>query len=774
MSIRFGLGQSMRRVEDMDLITGQGRYTDDMFPGEGLAVHFLRAPFAHARLTHLDLDAAKAAEGVRLVASQADLDADHVGEIKCLNYVEWPDGTPMQETSKPAMVRDINRYAGDIIAMVVADTRQQARDAAELIEMDFEPLDAVTDVYAAMRDDAPCLHQEYKNNIAFEWHAGRVADAREALDNADADGNRVFSIDVVNNRIMINSMETRPMVARPMKGGDGLQLWTGSQGVVGLAMQISNALNLESEQVQVLTGHVGGSFGFKIFLHPEQLCIAWAARKLGAMVRWQQDRSEAFLSDLQGRDNRSIARAVVNKDARVEALEVTVHANMGAWLSNFGVYIPTMSGSRTLTGCYDIQNAGLIVKGVMTNTPAVDAYRGAGRPEANYLIERLMDMLALEYGIGRDEIRRRNLIKPDQVPYKMVIGGEIDSADMPALMQDAMDKADWAGFTARKAASAATGKKRGIGLAMYLEQCGGGEENDIEFDFAPDGTVTVFASQHDNGQGHATTLTQILSHTMGYDPAKIRIVQGDSLKTPRGTTGGARMTAVLGSTVAEAGGLIIDRARSDAASHLDSAEDSISFDDGIFTAAGTNQSVTLEELVLIAGRDQSPHPYSLKHSMKTKGSTYPYGCHIAEVEIDEETLVVSIERFTVVDDFGKVINPMTLEGQIHGGIAQGVGQALYEHMPYDDEGQLLAGSLMDYTLPRADHLPQLDIHTRNIPCLNNPLGAKGAGEAGAIGSTPAVMSAVCDALGIDHIDMPATPQRIWEKLTATGDGPQKN
>ena len=261
---------------------------------------------------------------------------------------------------------------------------------------------------------------------------------------------------------------------------------------------------------------------------------------------------------------------------------------------------------------------------------------------------------------------------------------------------------------------------------------------------------------------------------MGYDPAKIRIVQGDSLKTPRGTTGGARMTAVLGSTVAEAGGLIIDRARSDAASHLDSAEDSISFDDGIFTAAGTNQSVTLEELVLIAGRDQSPHPYSLKHSMKTKGSTYPYGCHIAEVEIDEETLVVSIERFTVVDDFGKVINPMTLEGQIHGGIAQGVGQALYEHMPYDDEGQLLAGSLMDYTLPRADHLPQLDIHTRNIPCLNNPLGAKGAGEAGAIGSTPAVMSAVCDALGIDHIDMPATPQRIWEKLTATGDGPQKN
>ena len=766
MSIRFGIGQSVRRLEDNDLITGQGRYTDDMFPGEGLAVHFLRAPFAHARLKHLDLEAAKQAEGVRLVACQADLDGDKVGEIRCQHLADWPDGTPMKEITKPPMVRDINRYAGDIVAMVVAETRQQARDAAELIEMDFEPMEAVTDVYDAMADGAPPLYDEYERNIAFEWHAGRVSEAREAIAKGEAEGKRVFSIDVVNNRIMINSMETRPMVARPLpdsKDG-GVQIWTGSQGVVGLANQIGKALNLGKDQIQVLTGHVGGSFGFKIFLHPEQLCIAWAAVKLGTMVRWQQDRSEAFISDLQGRDNRSIARALVSSDGRIEALEVTVHANMGAWLSNFGVFIPTMSGYRTLTGCYDIQTAGLIVKGVMTNTPAVDAYRGAGRPEANYLLERLMDRLALELGVERTEIRRRNLVKPEQIPYEMVVGGAIDSADMPALMETAMEKADWGGFAARRKESEAKGRKRGIGLAMYLEQCGGGEENGIELEFDAEGRLTAYVSQHDNGQGHRTTLTQILSHSLGYDADKIEIVQGDSLRTPAGTTGGARMSAVLGSTLLEASGVVVDRARADAAARLEAPEDSIGFDDGIFTAKGSNRSVTLEELVLAAGRDKTPHPYSLKHSFATDGATYPYGCHIAEIEIDSATNEIEIERFTVVDDFGKVINPLTLEGQIHGGIAQGVGQAIYEYLPYDGEGQLLAGSLMDYTLPRADNLPRLDIHTRNIPCTNNPLGVKGAGEAGAIGSTPAVLSAVCDALGIDHMDMPATPQRIWERL----------
>jgi len=765
MNLRFGIGQPIRRLEDASLLTGQGRYTDDHFPGEGLAVAFLRAPFAHARLTELDLAAARDAEGVRLVACQADLDADKVGEIHCQHYVPWADGREMARITKTPMVRDVNRFAGDIVAMVVAETRQQARDAIELITMDFEPMDAVTDVYAALAKDAPQLYDEYPGNLAFEWHAGRIDEARKALAAAEEDGRRIMSIDVVNNRILTNAMETRPMVAMPLDGGeDGLRIWTGSQGVVGLGEQIAAALGLERDQVHLLTGDVGGGFGFKIFLHPEQVCIAWAARKLGAMVRWQQDRSEAFISDLHGRDNRTIARAVVSDDGRIEALEVTVHANMGAWLSNFGVYIPTLSGSRTPTGVYDIQSAGLIVKGVMTNTPAVDAYRGAGRPEANYVMERLMDHIAHELGLDRFEIRRRNMIKAEQIPYEMVLGGTIDSGDMPGLMAFALEKADWKGFEKRRKEAASRGKKLGFGLSMYLEQCGGGEENGIELEFMTDGTLTVYASQHDNGQAHRTTLTQIVSHTLGYDVDKIHIVQGDSRRTPRGTTGGARMTAVLGSTVAEAAGAVIARAREDAASLLEADSSEIHFDDGVFSAPGTNRSISMLELVMQADHDGPAHPYSLKQNYATRGASYPYGCHIAEIEVDAATFVPRIVAYTVVDDFGVVLNPLTLEGQIHGGIAQGIGQALYEFLPYDEDGQLLAGSLMDYTLPRADHLPNFRVFTRNTKCQNNTLGVKGAGEAGAIGAPPAVISALCDALGIDHIDMPATPQAIWARM----------
>jgi len=768
MNLRFGIGQSVRRLEDASLLTGQGQYTDDHFPGEGLAVAFLRAPFAHARLTELDLSAARKAEGVHLVAGQADLDTDQVGEIHCQHYVPWFDGREMTETTKTPMVRDINRYAGDIVAMVVADTRQQAKDAVELIAMDFEPMAAVTDVYAALADDAPQLHPEYPGNLAFEWHAGRVEEARDAIlktEQAKKDGYHVMSIDVINNRILTNAMETRPMVAMPLDDGeDGLKIWTGSQGVVGLGEQIATALNLDRDQVHLLTDDVGGGFGFKIFLHPEQVCIAWAARKLGKMVRWQQDRSEAFISDLHGRDNRSVARAVVTDQGRIEALEVTVHANMGAWLSNFGVYIPTLSGSRTPTGVYDIQNAGLIVKGVMTNTPAVDAYRGAGRPEANYLLERLMDHIAHTLGLDRFDVRRRNLIRAEQIPYPMVLGGTIDSGDMPGLMEDALEKADWKGFAERKQEAASRGKKLGFGLSMYLEQCGGGEENNIEFEFTHDGNLTVYASQHDNGQGHRTTLTQIVSHTLGCDADKIHIIQGDSRRTPRGTTGGARMTAVLGSTVAEGAKAVIARAKEDAAALLEADKADLGFEDGVFSAHGTNRSVSIMELVTNAGTDSETHPYSLKQSYATKGASYPYGCHIAEIEVDAVTLVPQIVRYTVVDDFGVVLNPLTLEGQIHGGIAQGIGQALYEYLPYDEDGQLLAGSLMDYTLPRADHLPNFSIFTRNTPCLNNTLGVKGSGEAGAIGAPPAVISALCHALEINHIDMPATPEAIWQRM----------
>ena len=764
--MKFGIGQSIERVEDDALLTGQGRYTDDVMPGEGLHVAFLRAPYGFAKLETLDIETASQADGVVLVATQADLDSDNIADIQCQHYVDWFDGRKMTRSSKPAMIRDYNRHAGEIIAMVVAETRDQALAALDFIEFDSEPLEAVTDVYEALAEGAPQVHPAYEGNLAFEWHAGKVEQTQKALEAPLGEDEAIISIDVVNNRILTNSMETRPLVAMP--DGAGIKIWSGSQGAVGLAEQIAEALQLAKEDVHLITGDVGGGFGFKIFLHPEQICVAWAAKKLGRVIRWQQERSEAFLSDLHGRDNRTKAHARISKSGRILAYMVECHANMGSWLSNFGVYIPTSSGSRTLTSVYDIQMAGLKVKGVMTNTPAVDAYRGAGRPEANYVLERMLDHIAQHLTIDRVAIRQLNMIKSQQIPYQMLLGGEIDSGEMPELLEDALQKADWAGFEARKAASLAKGCYRGIGLSMYLEQCGNGAETDIEFEFHDDGQLIIYASQQDNGQAHRTTLTQIASSQLGYDAQKITVKQGDSRKSPKGTTGGARMTAVLGSTVAEAATIICQKAMAYAAIALEVDESDIDFQDGLYVARATNKTISLEELVILQTSGDEPHIFSLKHSYKTKGASYPYGAHIAEIEIDPADCRPQIKRYTVVDDFGVVVNPSTLHGQIHGGIAQGVGQALYEYMAYDEFGQLLSGSLMDYTLPRADHLPSFDIYTRNTPCAHNALGVKGSGEAGAIGAPPAVISAVCDALGVTHIDMPATPQSIFNQLSSTG------
>ncbi len=569
---------------------------------------------------------------------------------------------------------------------------------------------------------------------------------------------------------MPTAMETRPVVVQPAGDINGLRMWVPSQGPVGLAHQIADALGLGHDNVQLLTGDVGGGFGYKIFLHPEQLCIAWAAMTLGAAVRWQQDRSDAMLSDLHGRDNRTKARAAVGPNGKILALDVTVHANMGSWLSNFSIYIPTLSACRTLTGPYDIQIAGMEVLGIVTNTPAVDAFRGAGRPEANYLLERLMDHIAAETGLDRVAVRQANLIRADQIPYAMIEGGTVDSGDMPGLLAEAMDKADWQGFADRKKASEAAGNYRGIGLAMYLEQCGGGGDAGVDIEFDDDGTVTIYAAQQENGQAHRTTLTQIFSHQLGYEADRIKIVQGDSLRTPPGTTGGARMSAVMGSTLLQAADIIAERARPFAAAHLDAEAGDIHFADGIFTAAGTNRTIETEELVrLIAADNEGPHPLNLAHSYTTEGASYPYGCHIVEIEVDKATLRPEITRYTVVDDFGNIINPLTLEGQIHGGIAQGIGQALFEHVAFDEDGQLLAGSLMDYAVPRADHMPLFSLSTRPTVCQNNLLGVKGAGEAGAIGAPPAVISALCDALDIVHIDMPATLHHIWQVMKAKQD-----
>ena len=762
--MKFGVGQAIPRIEDHRLVTGKGQYTDDIDPGTGLSIAFLRAPLAHARLVSVDTSAAAAMAGVRLVATQADLDADGVGDIHCEHRLTNSDGTKMTMVSHPPMVRDVNRTAGDIVAMVVADDATTAQDALEQINVRYDGMPAVTDVYAAIADGAPQLYAEYPHNIAFDWHAGEHEATDKALESAEANGYEIFDIDVINNRVIINSMETRPIIVEPGDEGDSLNVWCGTQGPVGIARQLTKALGMQDGTVRVRTGDVGGGFGFKIFLHPEQLITAWAARKLGMRVRWQQTRSDSFLSDLHGRDNRTKARAVIDAQGKIHALAVTLHANMGSWLSNFSTYIPTLSGSRTLTTVYAIPTASLRVLGVMTNTPAVDAYRGAGRPEANYLMERLMDMMADKLGIDRIEIRRRNMITAEQMPFKMVCGGTIDGGEIPELMDEALSRADQKGFAERRAESAARGMLRGFGVGMYLEQCGGGSDGGVDVKFREDGTILVLASQQENGQGHRTTLTQILSDKLGFDADKIEILQGDSARTPPGTTGGARMTAVLGSTVAEVAARTLEAARPYAAEVLMCDEGELVFVDGIFSASGTNRSITIEDLVLRLVPDSGDHPFNIKHSYEPDGSTYPYGCHIAEIEIDPATCDVNIMRYTVVDDFGAVINPLMLEGQIHGGIAQGIGQAIHEYAAFDEQGQLVAGSLMDYRLPRAADLPTFDIHFRSIPCKNNILGVKGSGEAGAIGAPQAVIAAVTDALGIAHIDMPATPAAIWQAL----------
>ena len=764
--MKFGIGQSAARVEDRRLLIGEGCYSDDVFPGKGLRVAFLRAPYAHARMLHLDASTARNLCGVRLVATQADLDADNIGDIECQFRPPLISGGKMKLVSKSAMVRDINRHAGDIVAMVIAENQEIAESAIELIDVEYESMPVVTDIYAAMGDDASQLYDCYPNNIAFEWGAGNFDVTDQAMKAAIANGQKIVEIDVINNRVVINSMETRPMVVAPGERPGSLDIWCGTQGVVGVAEQIAKSLSMDLADVHVQTGDVGGSFGFKIFLHPEQICIAWAARRLGVIVRWQQSRSDCFLSDLHGRDNRSQARAAIDESGRILALQVTAHANMGAWLSNFSTYVPTLSGSRTLTTIYDIKVASLRVIGVMTNTPAVDAYRGAGRPEANYLMERLMDHIAIETGHSRLDVRRVNMIKTDQMPYEMVSGGKIDSGEILQLFEAAIKQADVAGFANRRVESDVQKKFRGIGFGMYLEQCGGGADEGVVIEFQDDGQIILYGSQQCNGQGHQTTITQILSDSLGYDVDLITVHQGDSNRSPRGTTGGARMTAVLGSATAMAAAHIIDTARPLAAKMLDCDADGLVFADGLFLVRDTNRSLAIEDLVRCLAQTGRMHQLNCAQSYETDGATYPYGCHIVEVEIDKATCAVEIVRYSVMDDFGVVINPMTLAGQIHGGIAQGVGQALLENVVYDESGQLLSGSLMDYALPRSDHFPGFTIDMRNTPCANNFLGIKGAGEAGAIGAPQAVISAVCDALQITHIDMPATPLKIFNVIKA--------
>ena len=765
--MKFGSGQAVKRVEDKVLITGTGKFTDDIDVGEGLSAHFLRSAHAHAIVSSIDFETASKLPGVHLIATQFELDHERVGEIKCLDWVKNVDGSDIVPTTRPPMARGIVRSVGDIIAMVVATNKEQALNAAELIEVNYEPLPAITDVDSALEADAPQLYPDYPCNKVFHWRVGNHEEALHEFNTADLKTDRIVELSVVNNRIAPNAMEMRQIIAMPHPESDEtdeLLIWCGTQGTVSLSKQIAEALNLDSRKVHLRSGNVGGGFGYKIFLHPEQLCVCWAVKKLNRAVRWQQDRTEGFISDLQGRDIKSYAKALVTKSGKIKAIQFKNQANLGSWLSNFGVYVPTKSTSRTLTSLYDIQNVSLEVIGVVTNTPAIDAYRGAGRPEANYIMERLMDKIAFDLQIDRVEVRKVNLIQPEQIPYKTVCSGTIDSGNMPALFDEALRNADVEGFRERYENSQKNGFFRGLGIALYLESCGNGKDGGVDIRFNKDGDVIIYAAQMENGQGHQTTLTQIFSDRLGYDAGKIRVIQGDSRISPSGNTGGARMTVIQGSATAEAAEKILNKARPFAAEFLECGLNEIDFEEGIFRRVNTNKTVSIEYLSKNLFNNGEVHPFNLKHFYTTQGPSFPYGCHVVEVEIDKKTLVTVIKKYTVTDDVGEVINPDTLLGQIHGGIAQGVGQALYENLVYDKTGQCLSGSLMDYTLPRADHFTMITHYLKNTKCKNNYLGVKGVGEAGTIGAPPAIISAICDALSLAHIDMPVTSTKIWKSI----------
>jgi carbon-monoxide dehydrogenase large subunit len=753
---KFASGQSVIRFEDAALVQGRGRYADDVRLANEAHAYVLRSPHAHATIRRIDASAARRAPGVLAVLTGAEVKADGLGDIPCMIPVTNSDGTPRGETPRPLLAIDRVRHVGDPVALIVADTLARAKDAAELVEVDYDPLPAVADTLGATQPGAALVWPGIRNNVCFELAFGDAS----AVDGAIKRAARIVKVELENNRLVANALEPRAAVADYDAATGRSTLYTPTQGPHVIHGQITEAiLKIDKEKLRVVSGNVGGGFGMKIFLHPEQPLVVWASRRLKRAVRWTGERSETFVSDVQGRDNHSIVELALDGNARFLALRVTTYAAMGAYLSNFGPFIPQLA-LFVLSSVYRIPAITLNVKGVLTNTVPVDAYRGAGRPEGIYLVERIVDVAARELGLAPDEIRRRNFI--DAFPYQTPVESEYDSGDFDGAMRLAMQKADWAGFGARRDAAAQRGRLRGIGLAMYIERCGGGNGDTITLK-VDEGKVTVISGMQDNGQGHVTSFKQVLSEKLGVDAETIEVVQGDTDVVPNGLTGGSRFLAIGGVAAIAAADETVARGRETAANLLEAAAADIEYRDGSYWIAGTDRCVSIFAVAKKAGG------LAATHTRNPEKYTYPNGCHIVEAEVDPDTGATTIERYTIVDDFGRTLNPLLAEGQIHGGTVQGVGQALLEHAHYDPEsGQLLAGSFMDYAMPRADDIPSFDCTFHNVPCTGNPLGVKGAGEAGAVGAPAAVVNAVVDALhartGLKHLDMPTTREKVWRAL----------
>jgi carbon-monoxide dehydrogenase large subunit len=767
---KFGVSQSVRRVEDPRLLTGRGQYTDDIaMPGQAHGI-VLRSPQAHARIASIDTSAAKAVPGVLAVITAADLKAAGIGDLPCLIPLKNRDGSPRANTPRPALADGVVRHVGDPVAFIVAETAQAARDGSEAVMIDYEELPAVTDLAVAFQPGQPQVWPDTANNICFDWEAGDKAKADEAFGRAA----HVTRLTVINNRVVVNSMEARAAVAG-WEGGK-LTLHTNTQGSWLLkGLLASPIFSIEPENVRVVTPDVGGGFGMKLFLYPEHVLVCFAARQVGRPVRWASERSEAFLSDTHGRDNITQGELATDAQGKFLALRTRNYAGMGAYLSTFAPFIPTGAGTKVLASVYGFEAIHANVIGVLTNTVPVDAYRGAGRPESNYLVERLIDAAARELKIDRIELRRRNMVSKTAMPFTTAMGQRYDSGDFSQLMDAALAKIDWDGFPTRRAEAARRGRQRGIGLAYYLEATGGAATENAKVVFADDGFVDVYVGTQSTGQGHETAYSMMTSHELGIPIEKIRVKQGDSETLPSGGgTGGARSLYSEGQAILVTTASVIEKGKQAAAEQLETSAADIEFVSaaGRFEVAGTDRGVGILDLAAEQRRRVASGASAiLLDTMETANiefHTFPNGCHVAEVEVDPETGIVTVPRYIVVDDVGHALNPLIVRGQVHGGVAQGIGQALHERTAYDNgSGQLLSASFMDYCLPRAGDLPDIDVDLIEVTCETNPMGVKGAGEAGAVGSPPAAINALVDALsgaGVTHIDMPATPEIVWKAL----------
>jgi aerobic carbon-monoxide dehydrogenase large subunit len=777
-----GIGAAVRRKEDFRFVTGKGQYTDDINRPGQTYIHFVRSPHAHAKIRSIDASEAKKCPGVVAVLTGADLANDKIGNLICGWAITSKDGSPMKMSAHPAIANGKANHVGDAVAVVIAETLAQAKDAGEKINIDYEVLPAVSDPAQAQANGAPQIHDVAPHNTIYQWHLGD----QKATEAAFKSAHHVTKLHIINNRLVPNAIEPRAALADYDAGNDALTLWNTSQNPHVARLVIAAFVGMAPEhKLRVIAPDVGGGFGSKIFIYPEEVVCLWASRKVNRPVKWNSDRSEAFLTDAHGRDHVTHAEMAFDAEGKITGLRAKTIANLGAYMSTFSSSVPTYLYATLLSGQYGIPNIYCEVDAVYTNTVPVDAYRGAGRPEATFVVERLVEVGAREMGMDPADLRKKNFIKtfPHQTPVIMAY----DAGDYQASLKKAQELADVKGFGKRKRDAARNGKLRGLGYSTYIEACGIAPSQAVgslgagvglwesaEVRVNPTGSVEILTGSHSHGQGHETTFAQLVSQRLGIPIENISIVHGDTDKVQFGMgTYGSRSGAVGMSAIVKALDKVETKAKKVAAFMLEAAEGDIEFKDGKFTVAGTDKSAAWGDVALNAYIAHKFTGAELEPGLKEgafydpTNFTFPAGCHICEVEIDPETGDTEVVGWAAVDDFGVIVNPMIVEGQVHGGIAQGVGQALYEGTVYDKEGQLVTGSYMDYAMPRADYLPSFKVGTTETKCPSNPLGIKGCGEAGAIAAPAAVINAITDALGTEHVAMPATPATVWAALQKT-------